>query len=210
VTKQLRTGQTALLKPAVQRHADWIDLAGLVAVLLIAALLFGCAGSSDRLPGEGPDAPRVLAVPFYPDDTDQCGPSTLASVLTFWGVPTEPQGLRAEIYVPKLRGTLPMDLAGAVRVRGLQAKTYAGSLDNLKAEVAAGHPVVAFLNLGTKLIPQGHYVVVTGFDEQREGLYVHSGLDPNTFISYNRFLKSWERTGRWSLLVLPPDRAGKA
>lgn len=195
-------------RSSVQRHADWITVTGFVAFLVTGALVFGCAGSSVQAPAEGPGGP-LLAVPFYPDDTDQCGPSTLASVLTFWGVPTEPQGLKQEIYVPKLRGALPMDLAEAVRARGLQAKTYSGSLDNLKTEVAAGHPVVAFLNLGTKLIPQGHYVVVTGFDDRREGLYLHSGLERNTFVSYNRFLKSWEKTGRWSLLVLPPDREGQ-
>jgi ABC-type bacteriocin/lantibiotic exporter with double-glycine peptidase domain len=193
-------------KPTAHRHADWVDVTGLITVLIIGALLFGCAGTSIQPPGEGPD---VLAVPFFPDDTDQCGPATLASVLTFWGVPTEPQRLRQEIYLPKLRGTLPIDVVAAVRARGLQAKTYSGSLDNLKAEVAAGHPVVAFLNLGTKLIPQGHYVVVTGFDDRREGLYLHSGLERNTFVSYDRFLKNWEKTGRWSLLVLPRDLAEK-
>jgi ABC-type bacteriocin/lantibiotic exporter with double-glycine peptidase domain len=172
-------------------------------------LLFGCAGPSVDVPPGSPDAPRVIAVPFFPDDTDQCGPATLASVLTFWGVPTEPQGLRKEIYLPKLRGTLPIDLAHAVRVRGLHAKAYSGTLENLKAEITAGHPVVAFLNLGWRILPQGHYVVITGFDDRRQGFYAHSGLERNAFISYESFLEDWEKTGRWTLLVLPHDRAGK-
>lgn len=178
-------------------------------LLAVVMLLPGCAGPSFDVPAEGPDAPRLIAVPFFPDDTDQCGPATLASVLTFWGVPTEPQGLRQEIYLPKLRGTLPIDLAHAVRVRGLYAKSYSGTLENLKAEIAAGHPIVAFLNLGWRILPQGHYVVITGFDDRRQGFYAHSGLERNAFMSYENFLEDWEKTGRWTLLVLPRDREGK-
>lgn len=193
---------------AGRTQGKWVRWTAVLPIMV--GMLLGCAGPSAQVPAEGPEAPRLIAVPFFPDDTDQCGPSTLASVLTFWGVPTEPQRLKQEIYLPKLRGTLPIDLAHAVRVRGLYAKAYSGSLENLKAEITAGHPVVAFLNLGWVILPQGHYVVVTGFDDRRRGLYVHSGLEQNTFMSYERFLDGWEKTGRWTLLVLPRDREGKA
>lgn len=168
------------------------------------ATVTGCAGS----PGVSTDAlhPKVhhlVGVPFFPDSTDQCGPATLASVLTFWGAPTDPRSLREEIYLNHLRGTLPLDLLLAAEARGFKAEAYLGSTDNLREELAAGHPVIAFLDLGFLMFPQGHYVVVTGYDAQRQGFYVHSGLERDAFLSDSRFVKSWDKTSRWTLRVLP-------
>lgn len=179
-------------------------------VAVWAGVLFGCAGQpllrpELRLAGVS----HHIAVPFFPDNTDQCGPATLASVLTYWGIPTSPLALKEEIYLPRLRGTLPLDLLLAAQARGLKAETYQGSLDNLKSELAAGHPLVAFLNLGYALFPWGHYVVVTGYDDQRQGVYVHSSLERDVFLPYERFLQGWEKTGRWTLLVLPPGGHGR-
>ncbi|MDE3118842.1 MAG: C39 family peptidase, partial [Nitrospirota bacterium] len=155
-------------------------------------------------------APHHIPVPFFPDDKDQCGPATLASVLTFWGVPTDPQDLRKEVYTPRLGGALPMDLLLAAQARGLDTAIYSGGLDDLKSELAAGHPLVALLNLGSALFPQGHYVVVTGYDDRRQGVYVHSGPLRDDFVPYERFLRSWEKTGRLTLLVLPDENRRRA
>ena len=38
-------------------------------------------------------------------------------------------------------------------------------------------------------------------DLELVGLYVHSAMDRDLFISYERFLPSWEKTGRWVLVV---------
>jgi len=142
---------------------------------------------------------RLLDVPFFPDNTDQCGPATLASVLTFWGVPADPAGVRDAVYTAKLKGSLPIDLLIAAQARGLTAETYQGNLGALLAELDAGRPLIAFLDLGFLVFKQGHYVVVTGYDTQREGLYVHSGTHRNLFVPYAEFLRKWDRTGRWTL-----------
>lgn len=103
-----------------------------------------------------------------------------------------------------------MDLLLAAQTRGLETAIYSGGLDDLKSELAAGHPLVALLNLGSALIPQGHYVVVTGYDDRRQGVYVHSGPLRDDFVPYERFLRSWEKTGRLTLLVLPDENRRKA
>ena len=69
----------------------------------------------------------------------------------------------------------------------------------------AGRPLVALLDLGFAIFPQGHYVVVTGYDDERQGVYVHSSLEKDVFIPYERFLRGWDKTGRWTLLVMPPE-----
>lgn len=147
-----------------------------------------------------------VVVPFFPDDTDQCGPATLASLLTYWGIPSELPALKAEMYSPRLRGTLPIDLLLAAQARGLQTEGSSGTLEKLKAELDAHHPVVVLLNLGWVVFPQGHYVVITGYDERQQGVYMHSGLARNLFVPYTWFLSNWEKTGRWMLRVQPMER----
>lgn len=144
-----------------------------------------------------------LVVPFFPDNADQCGPATLASLLTYWGIPSNPRTLKEEIYLRRLRGTLPIDLLLAAQARGLQAEGAGGTLDRVKTELAADRPVVALLNLGWTFYPQGHYVVVTGYDEQRQGVYLHSGTARDVFVPYEAFLKNWEKSGRWMLQMRP-------
>ena len=173
-------------------------------------MLLGCAGPPlvDRaaaVQAQSETSARRVTVPFFPDYTDQCGPATLASVLTYWGIPTNPWTLKEEIYLPRLKGALPIDLVLAAQSRGLKAEIYRGSLSDLKVQLAAGRPLVALLDLGFTIFPQGHYVVVTGYDDRRRGVYVHSSLDKDVFVSYERFLPSWDKTGRWTLLVTPSE-----
>ncbi|MGH7227816.1 MAG: C39 family peptidase [Nitrospiraceae bacterium] len=189
-------------------------LVGCMEVPVVERAEFGVAEKDESIQGpvvQTDPLNRIghLMVPFFPDDTDQCGPATLASLLTYWGVPTTPPALKEEIYLPRLGGTLPIDLLLAAQAHGLRAEFYSGSLDNVRAELEAGHPLVAFLNLGFAVFPQGHYVVITGFDDQRRGLYVHSGLEQDVFLPYERFLRSWEKTGRWTLLILPHPGQGR-
>ena len=175
-----------------------------LAFIFAALLLAGCAGS--RIARGGPlegEVRRLEAVPFFPDGTKQCGPSTLASVLTFWGHPTPPEVLRREIFLPKLEGTLPMDMLPAVEARGLTGRVYDGDLDDLKAQINAGRPLIVNLDMGVWKLRSGHFAVVTGYDDQRQGVYLHSGEDENLLMPYDRFLAKWDRTDRWTLLVLP-------
>ncbi|MGH7220813.1 MAG: C39 family peptidase, partial [Nitrospiraceae bacterium] len=156
-----------------------------------------------------PDSPgqavRVV-VPFFPDGTDQCGPATLASVLMYWGIPSEPAVLKAEMYRPQLGGTLPIDFLLVAQARGLQTEGSSGTLESLKTELDAHHPVIALLNLGWTVFPQGHYVVITGYDERQQGVYMHSGLARDLFVSYTEFIIYWEKTGRWMLRLQPMER----
>ncbi|MGH9877725.1 MAG: C39 family peptidase, partial [Nitrososphaerales archaeon] len=176
--------------------------------LLAATWVLGCASPRLNVPlystasaisaperTETLHAKRLTGVPFFADDTNQCGPASLASVLNYWGIPSDPVMLRNEIYLPKLRGSLPIDLLLAAESRNMKVKMYSGSLADMKSELGAGHPLLVFLNLGYGVFAQGHYVVVTGYDDSRQGVYLHSGLEHDLFLSYERFLRSWRKTG---------------
>lgn len=151
-------------------------------------------------------AAAPLDVPLFPDRTDQCGPSALAGVLKFWGGDADPAKLKPEIYRSSLKGSLPMDLMLAARDRGMNAEILEGGLPSVKKELEAGRPVIAFVNRGFQLLPVGHFLVVTGADDARGGIYANSGARKNQFIPYKTFEKQWERTERWALSISPNAR----
>ncbi|MBI3547530.1 MAG: C39 family peptidase [Elusimicrobia bacterium] len=174
-----------MIRPAV--------LAGVVAMI-------GCAGAA-RTP---PSARRVqLDVPFIPNSTNQCGPAALGSLLSFWGRDEGQDRLRAELFDARWNGSLLIDLLAAARSRGLDAEMITGDLDRVRKELDAGRPMVAFLNVGVRIAPIGHYVVITGYDDARRAVIVHSGSKRNAELSYRRFMRQWDRTDRWALVARP-------
>ncbi len=108
------------------------------------------------------------------------------------------------VYLPELNGALGIDLTHFARKKGMRAESYAGSLSDIKDHLSRGIPLVAFLNLGGRVFPVGHFVVITGLDETRQEVIVHSGSEENKPIPYETFIAAWEKTHYWTLQVLPP------
>ncbi len=162
---------------------------GLCVVLLVA----GIAGAS-------PFSPLHLNVPFYSDTTDQCGPATLAGVLSYWGKRVTPEQLKKEMYVAKLHGTLPMDLMLTAQAHGLTSDMVKGSLALLRAELSAGRPVLAMLDTGISLVQVHHYVIVTGIDDARGGILAHSAGKEDKFFTFKKFLRQWEKADYWAMV----------
>jgi ABC-type bacteriocin/lantibiotic exporter with double-glycine peptidase domain len=148
----------------------------------------------------------LLQVPFFPDKTDQCGPATLAGMLNFWGKQTDPKELRGEMYSDQLKGTLPMDLVSTAEKRGLEVTMVAGQIPQIQEELRAGRPVLAMLNRGYTIMPIDHYVLVTGYDEDRAGFFMHSGGKANQFISYRKFENQWKKTDHWAMFAKSAGR----
>jgi ABC-type bacteriocin/lantibiotic exporter with double-glycine peptidase domain len=183
-----------------------VTLSRLLLAALAGALLAGCA----TVPGgSGADGTRAdalvrLAVPFFPDDSDQCGPSVLASVLTYWGRPESPANLRRELYRARLKGALTVDLLLAAQGRGFAAEMAEDGLGRIRAELDAGRPVIAFLDVGMTVLAVGHYIVITGYDDGGRRFFAHSGMSRDKAITYDKFEKQWKAAGQWALLIQPP------
>lgn len=146
----------------------------------------------------------LLEVPFFPQPEGMCGPASLASVLHFWKKNITVEEIKQAIYLPKLNGTLGIDLTRFARDEGFLARSFTGTLPEVRDRLANGIPVIVFLNLGSRSFPVGHFIVVTGIDEKREEVIAHSGAEPNKPISYETFLADWKKTGHWTLEVVPP------
>jgi ABC-type bacteriocin/lantibiotic exporter with double-glycine peptidase domain len=184
----------------------------LIGLAFCSILSFG--GCAYSLPSEqGRDLGKlstllyVKGVPFFPQKKYQCGPASLASILNYWGQEVSPDEIAQAIYLPHLKGSLTMDLWHFARAQGLDTQVEEGSLGYLKAQLQQKQPVIAFVNLGFRFFPVGHFLVVVGLDPHEHSVIAYSGTEKDKKIPYPKFLSSWEKTGYWSLVVTPKEKA---
>jgi tetratricopeptide (TPR) repeat protein len=157
------------------------------------------------LPENAPSRFELDDVPFYPQEAYQCGPATLAMVLTWSGASTTPEELKDQVYTPARKGSLQMAMVGATRRHGKIAYEINES-DALFPEIAAGHPVIILQNLGLTWLPVWHYAVVIGYDLDAADVILRSGTTKRKVMSYYLFEKTWARSNYWGLIVLEPDQ----
>lgn len=185
--------------------------ARLIAGVFFLIWLGGCATPQTRAllqanSRELPQRIELSKVPFYPQETHQCGPASLAMLLNAAGAPVTPQDLTAQVYLPGREGSLQVEMLAAARRNGLFAYELAPKLDDLLAEIAAGSPVIVLQNLALSWYPVWHYAVVVGYDLKREEIILRSGLERRQVLPFTTFEHTWERAGYWAMLALPPGR----
>jgi ABC-type bacteriocin/lantibiotic exporter with double-glycine peptidase domain len=184
------------------RGAAVICLLMRTALAILTLIVLGCSSGSKYAELRDARPLYVEGVPFYPQLEAQCGPASLAAVLNYWGKQVTPEEIAREIYVPRLKGSLSLDLW---RYAGnqMEAAVHRGSLEYLQAHLMRNEPIVASLNLGYRLVPLGHYLVVVGLEPAHRVVIAYSGTERNSRIPFDEFLSAWEKTGYWALLVRP-------
>jgi len=173
--------------------------------LLMAGPLAGCAERSfaDLRPTIETRGHYIKGVPFYRQEENSCGPAALASVVSFWGQQVNLDQIVAAVYLPELKGTLPMDMEKYLRHRGFQTVSLSGTLDGLRDRIRGNVPIICLLDLGYGIYRRPHYVTVIGFDDVEKVFVVHDGLSANKVIGYETFVREWARGGNWMLVVQP-------
>ena len=178
-----------------------------VVAVCFALSMAGCVSAEQFLTGEerplSPSAFYVKQVPFYPQTQYQCGPASLATVLNYWGRHVTPEQIAQEIYRPGMKGTLSLDLWQYAKAQDFQASVRQGSWEFLETQVSRERPIIAFLNLGFRQVPLGHFLVVVGVDPDNKSVIAYSGVEKNQRIPFDRFKEAWEKTNYWSLLIEP-------
>jgi len=181
-------------------------------LLLLLLLLGGCAAplQSQRLLKAPPadfSKPVLLSnVPFYPQQIHQCGPAALATVLDWSGEVVTPEALVPEVYVPGREGSLQVELLASARRHGRIAYVLRPRLEDLLAEVRAGHPVLVLQNLGLSWYPRWHYAVVIGYDLDADRLTLRSGDEAAHTETLELFERTWNRGDDWAVVVLKPGQ----
>jgi predicted double-glycine peptidase len=143
----------------------------------------------------------IQNVPFHPQEEFQCGPASLAGVLNHWSINVSPEEIASEIYSKSAKGTLNIDMVLYVEKRGLKARQYRGSLEDVKSKIDAGYPLIVLVDEGFLVYQKNHFMVVIGY--RGEGILANSGRGQHKFIPVKDFLRSWERTKFWTLLITP-------
>lgn len=150
------------------------------------------------------DDVELIHTPFYPQVTDQCGPSALAAILNSSGVAVTPQDLKTNIYIPGRQGSLQIELLAATRGYGRLPYRIDENVLALLDEVRDGRPVLVLQNLGSKRSPIWHYAVVVGYLADKKQFVLRSGDQERHLLRASRFVHSWHRAGYWGVLALQP------
>ncbi len=143
----------------------------------------------------------VPAVPYLPQSEALCGGSALAMVMRYWGV----SDVRPEDFAGSLTpegAGIPTDaLRRLAEARGFQTFAFSGGRPEVVAHLEKGRPLIALLSTAPD---RHHYVVMLAWANQR--VLVHDpAVGPFRVIPEGEWLRRWNPTGRWALLVLPPN-----
>lgn len=174
-------------------------------VILLAALFSGCAQQPTTLTANThlPSRAQIDGLPFFPQLEDQCGPASLATVLSANGVDVTPEQLRDKVYIPDKQGSLTTEMIARARRYGMLAYPVSPDLATLLGEVAAGHPVLVLQNLSFSLMPRWHFSVITGYNLDDATIIERSGDQQQMVTPVSLFEKTWGRADRWAYVVLP-------
>lgn len=175
--------------------------------LVVVGWLAACAPAFD--PGtqfreDIPARAKVDGVPLIQQAAYYCGPTSLAMVMQWAGADVTPDAIADLAFSPAARGTYLADMIGSSRRLG-QLAVRINSFDQLLSEIDASHPVIVFQNLGFGFAPVWHYGVVTGYDFDRDEVYLNSGQREQMVMPFAVFERTWARGEYWGLVVLPPD-----
>jgi ABC-type bacteriocin/lantibiotic exporter with double-glycine peptidase domain len=145
----------------------------------------------------------IKDVPFYSQESYQCGPASLAMVMNYLKVMVKPEEIADDIYSKSARGTLNLDMLLYAQRKGLSPLQYKGNLSDIHKNIADGNPLIVLVDYGFSFYEASHFMVIVGYNEY--GIIVNSGRMKEHFISEKEFLKAWEKTNYWTLLVRRRD-----
>jgi ABC-type bacteriocin/lantibiotic exporter with double-glycine peptidase domain len=142
---------------------------------------------------------QIESVPFVKQDRQQCGPASLASVLSFYGVSVQANSVSEVTYDPRIGGSLITDLENFARRLGFRTESGQGTVEKVKGFINQKMPVIVLIDLGFWLASKPHYLVLFGYTEK--GFIAHDGERASKIYDYSEFGKKWDKMGNTYLLI---------
>jgi len=143
-----------------------------------------------------------------PQTWNNCGPSSVAEVLAYWGINRSQAQVQAVLRADgNPHGMAPYGVPAYMRGLGMRALLgIAGSERLVKALVSNGFPVIVSQYVsGTDHV--GHYRPIQAYnDNQRVFVSSDPYLGQDHIIGYGEFDAIWQSTNRRFLVLYPPSR----
>lgn len=147
---------------------------------------------------------ELSRTPFFAQKEYQCGPAALATVMQAQGVEVTPDALKDEVYLPKRKGSLQIEMITATRRHNLLPYILRPQLSEVLSEINAGRPVLVLQNLGVSWYQEWHYAVIIGYNLQEGKLILRSGTIKRYVMSIYTFERTWQRSHSWAMVTLKP------
>jgi hypothetical protein len=173
--------------------------------------VFAIGGAWSAIAGQRstpPSGHRLIDVPYFPQTPALCGGAALAMVLRYWGDRTVLPSDFQPLVRPSAGGIVTADLVAAVARLGwrafpsqAQGPTVTGDLG---PDVDQGRPVIALIERSPS---EFHYVVIVGLTETSVVLHDPARTSFEV-VAADAFNEQWRGSGRWFLIVLPPEASG--
>lgn len=147
----------------------------------------------------------IKDVPLIAQEENQCGPASLAMLLSYKGKAVSVAELENRVYLPEAEGSLQADLIATVRQFSLVPYSKQSNFAELFTELETEQPVIVLLNLGVEKIPVWHYAVAVGVSKEDNALLLHMGKAKMEAMGLKRFEYAWRQSDYWSLSAHDPS-----
>ncbi len=178
--------------------------------LVLFLLFLVCVSCATRTPVTDKSQDKDLShkiknVPVIKQDDHHCGPATLAMVMQYHGGKQTPKELAQGLFHKKLRGSFFPEMKARARSEGMMVLEV-NELNDVFAEIKAGHPVIVLQNNGFRFFPRWHFAVLTGMNFDGPDVYLNDGGRKVNKRDMRLFERSFALGGRRSLVILPPGK----
>jgi tetratricopeptide (TPR) repeat protein len=151
-----------------------------------------------------PVSHAISGLPYFPQEADQCGPASLATMLGARDIAVTPDDLRAKVYIPEKKGSLTTELVAQARQHGLIVYRLRRELTDVFSEISHNNPVLVLENLGFSWFPRWHFSVVIGYDLAESTISLRSGDHLSYDANLALFQKTWRRAKSWAVVITDP------
>jgi len=161
-----------------------------------------------------PDKVNLTGIRHEYQKLNNCGPTTLAMALSFWGWQGDQRDTRAFLRPNFVqyddKNVMPAEMVRYVETQaGLKAVVrVGGDVDLLKRLVADGFPVI--VEKGLQQHPRdwlGHYALISGYDDARQRFITQdSFIMPDLPVAYKDLSDHWWRDFNYVYLVIYPPQ----
>lgn len=167
--------------------------------------------SPTATPTSLPASHLITGVRHEPQGWNNCGPTTLAMALSYWGRAETQYDLAPLLKPdPEDKNVSPEELVAVTQALGMEAMARAGGdLALLKALLAHDFPVIVETwEVRDARDQLGHYRLLVGFDDAAEHFITYDSLlGPDLPIGYEELDELWRVFNRTYVLAYPAGQA---